>query len=365
MLRSGLFEDAFAVGQSVLMVRTTSGGDSGYRRDFPGGDDLAGRAASPRALRRMFRPRAEMALTARHACRKVVRSRRRRKTEVMGFRLVVNYTPRGDQAAAISSPKPTFPRATCTSRRKPRSMTNSTNCACRPHAPYSRGAIASIVASVSCIYGLGSPEAYYGMLFMLEKGQKISRNDIVSRLVDILYDRNDHGFQGTFQSSRGRDQVFPTYDDFAYRTELWGDEGEPVPDRSAAGPGETDLTCGLPIYPKTHYVMTPEMRERAMASIRPSSKWWRPQPGERGQACGGAAALPTNHVRSGNDEGDRLLPRDRELFAALFEGFGRAPRLPCLITCPPTRSCCSMRATRPFRSFGACTMATGRARRCW
>ncbi len=48
-----------------------------------------------------------------------------------------------------------------------------------------------IVASVSCIYGLGSPEAYYGMLLMLEKGQKISRNQIVSRLVDILYDRND------------------------------------------------------------------------------------------------------------------------------------------------------------------------------
>src|SRR5213083_1072829 len=57
-----------------------------------------------------------------------------------------------------------------------------------------------IVASVSCIYGLGSPEAYYGMLLMLEKGQKISRNQIVSRLVDILYERNDHDFRrGTFR----------------------------------------------------------------------------------------------------------------------------------------------------------------------
>ena len=52
-----------------------------------------------------------------------------------------------------------------------------------------------IVASVSCIYGLGSPEAYYGMLFMLERGQKISRKDIVTRLVDILYERNDHDFR--------------------------------------------------------------------------------------------------------------------------------------------------------------------------
>src|SRR6201997_5552141 len=57
-----------------------------------------------------------------------------------------------------------------------------------------------IIASVSCIYGLGSPEAYYGMLLMLEKGQKISRQEIVSRLVDILYERNDHDFRrGTFR----------------------------------------------------------------------------------------------------------------------------------------------------------------------
>src|SRR6187401_1443995 len=57
-----------------------------------------------------------------------------------------------------------------------------------------------IIASVSCIYGLGSPEAYYGMLLMLEKGQKISRNQIVSRLVDILYERNDTDFRrGTFR----------------------------------------------------------------------------------------------------------------------------------------------------------------------
>src|SRR5271154_2412755 len=56
-----------------------------------------------------------------------------------------------------------------------------------------------IVASVSCIYGLGSPEAYYGMLLMLEKGEKISRQQITSRLVDILYERNDHNFtRGTF-----------------------------------------------------------------------------------------------------------------------------------------------------------------------
>src|SRR5271170_3861945 len=132
-----------------------------------------------------------------------------------------------------------------------------------------------IVASVSCIYGLGSPEAYYGMLFMLEKGQKISRNDIVSRLVDILYDRNDHDFKrGTFRVRGDVIEVFPTYDDFAYRIELWGDE---VDSLSQIDPmlGQVRQTyLRLPIYPKTHYVMTPESRESALRSIETELEWW-------------------------------------------------------------------------------------------
>src|SRR6201986_5007971 len=84
-----------------------------------------------------------------------------------------------------------------------------------------------IVASVSCIYGLGSPEAYYGMLLMLEKGQHITRKEIVAKLVDILYDRSDHDFRrGTFRVRGDVIEVFPTYDESAYRIEMWGDEVE-------------------------------------------------------------------------------------------------------------------------------------------
>src|SRR5712691_601465 len=141
-----------------------------------------------------------------------------------------------------------------------------------------------IVASVSCIYGLGSPEAYYGMLFMLEKGQKISRKDITSRLVDILYDRNDHDFRrGTFRVRGDVIEVFPTYDDFAYRIELWGDEVENL---SQIDPllGQVKQTyLRLPIYPKTHYVMTQDMRERSMASIGEELEWWRPQLEQQGK----------------------------------------------------------------------------------
>ena len=126
-----------------------------------------------------------------------------------------------------------------------------------------------IVASVSCIYGLGSPEAYYGMLLMLDKGQKITRQQIVSRLVEILYERNDHDFRrGTFRVRGDVIEVFPTYDDYAFRIELWGDE---VDSLSQIDPllGQVRQTyLRLPIYPKTHYVMTPQSREQALKSIQ-------------------------------------------------------------------------------------------------
>src|SRR3984893_7570748 len=135
-----------------------------------------------------------------------------------------------------------------------------------------------IIASVSCIYGLGSPEAYYGMLFMLEKGQKISRKDIISRLVDILYDRNDHDFKrGTFRVRGDVIEVYPTYDDFAYRIELFGDEVENLSQIDPLLGQVKQPYLPPPIYPKTHYVLTQDMKERAMASIRAELEWWRPQ----------------------------------------------------------------------------------------
>jgi excinuclease ABC subunit B len=135
-----------------------------------------------------------------------------------------------------------------------------------------------IVSSVSCIYGLGSPEAYYGMLLMLEKGQKITRKEIVSRLVDILYERNDNDFRrGTFRVRGDVIELYPTYDDNAYRIELWGDEIESL---SQIDPllGQVRQTyVRLPIYPKTHYVMADSTKESAMASIRKELELWHPE----------------------------------------------------------------------------------------
>src|SRR5690349_7600072 len=132
-----------------------------------------------------------------------------------------------------------------------------------------------IVASVSCIYGLGSPEAYYGMLLMLEKGQKISRKELIAKLVEVLYERNDHDFKrGTFRVRGDVVEVFPTYDDYAYRIEFWGDEIESL---SQIDPllGQVRQTyLRLPVYPKTHYVMSGEMRQKAMVSIEEELRWW-------------------------------------------------------------------------------------------
>jgi excinuclease ABC subunit B len=132
-----------------------------------------------------------------------------------------------------------------------------------------------IVASVSCIYGLGSPEAYYGMLLMLEKGQKISRNQIVSKLVEILYERNDIDFRrGTFRVRGDVIEVYPTYDDYAYRIELWGDEIESLAQIDPLLGQVKQTYQRLPIYPKTHYVMSEETKFSAMESIRTELDWW-------------------------------------------------------------------------------------------
>jgi excinuclease ABC subunit B len=134
---------------------------------------------------------------------------------------------------------------------------------------------ALIVASVSCIYGLGSPEAYYGMMMFLEKGQKIKREDITRRLVDILYERTNGDFRrGTFRVRGDVIEVFPTYDDMAYRIELWGDEISSLTQIDPLFGTVKQKYMRLPIYPKTHYVMKEETRAGAVASIKKELAWW-------------------------------------------------------------------------------------------
>jgi excinuclease ABC subunit B len=133
-----------------------------------------------------------------------------------------------------------------------------------------------IVASVSCIYGLGSPEAYYGMLLMLEKGQRISRQDILRRLVEIQYERNDMDFRrGTFRVRGDVIEVYPTYDDNAYRIEMWGEEVESLAQIDPLFGQVKQTYARLPVYPRTHYVMPPDQRELAIERALSELEWWR------------------------------------------------------------------------------------------
>jgi excinuclease ABC subunit B len=132
-----------------------------------------------------------------------------------------------------------------------------------------------IVASVSCIYGLGSPEAYYGMLVLLEPGQKVSRQDILRRLVEIQYERTEGDFRrGSFRVRGDVIEVYPTYEDNAYRIEMWGDSVDSLSQIDPLfGQVKRKLTR-LPIYPRTHYVMPADQREAAMEGIRSELEWW-------------------------------------------------------------------------------------------
>src|ERR1700747_3609376 len=134
---------------------------------------------------------------------------------------------------------------------------------------------AIIVASVSCIYGLGSPEAYYGMLLLLERGQKIKREDITRRLVEILYERNDGDFRrGTFRVRGDVIEVFPTYDEMAYRIELFGDEIEGLSQIDPLFGTVRQKYARLPIYPKSHYGVQPDWKGSTMAPNLAELEWW-------------------------------------------------------------------------------------------
>jgi excinuclease ABC subunit B len=142
-----------------------------------------------------------------------------------------------------------------------------------------------VVASVSCIYGLGDPDAYYGMLVFLEPGMRISRDTLLQRLVELQYERSDIDFKrGTFRVRGDVVELHPSYQDDAYRIELWGDEIDSI---STIDPllGEVKHkhTTRLPIYPKSHYVMPRTTLKRAIKTIREELEWWEPKLIEEGK----------------------------------------------------------------------------------
>ncbi len=133
-----------------------------------------------------------------------------------------------------------------------------------------------VVASVSCIYGLGDPDAYYGMIMFVEPKQQLKRDDFLKRLVELQYERSHVEFErGTFRVRGDVVELFPSYQENAYRFEFWGDEIDSI---STIDPllGEVlhKHESRLPIYPKTHYIMSKPTMKRALKTIKDELTWW-------------------------------------------------------------------------------------------
>jgi excinuclease ABC subunit B len=126
-----------------------------------------------------------------------------------------------------------------------------------------------IVASVSCIYGLGSPEAYYGMLLPLELGQRIDRDQILRKLVEIQYERNDTEFgRGTFRVRGDIVEVVPSYEEHALRIGLFGDEVDELAWFDALTGKIIRRLDKVAVYPKSHFVTSRDRTKLAVESIK-------------------------------------------------------------------------------------------------
>ena len=125
-----------------------------------------------------------------------------------------------------------------------------------------------IVASVSCIYGLGSPEDYMGLTLSLKSGEFRDRDHILRRLVGIQYERNDIGFQrGTFRVRGDVIEIIPAYSDNVVRIELFGDEIERILELDPITGEVLAENEAIMIYPASHYVTSEEKLKRAIKSI--------------------------------------------------------------------------------------------------
>ena len=126
-----------------------------------------------------------------------------------------------------------------------------------------------VVASVSCIYGIGSPMDYAGMAVFVDKQKQIDRDDVIHELIDIQYDRNDYELKrGTFRVRGDALDVFPPYADNPVRIDFWGDEIEGITEIDHVTGEVVNEFEALPIWPASHYVATRPKMDRALSTIR-------------------------------------------------------------------------------------------------
>ena len=154
------------------------------------------------------------------------------------------------------------------------------------------------------------------MLLPLEVGQRIDRDQILRKLVEIQYERNDTEFgRGTFRVRGDIVEVVPSYEEHALRIGLFGDEVDELAWFDALTGKVIRRLDKIAVYPKTHFVTSRDRTKLAVGTIKQELEWFRGQLESEGQAPRGAAPSSADDVRPRDDQGDRLLPRDRELRA--------------------------------------------------
>ena len=171
-----------------------------------------------------------------------------------------------------------------------------------------------IVASVSSIYGLGSPEDYRAMMVGLNVGKVVDRDFILSKLVDIQYERADFEFQpGKFRVRGDCVEIWPSYEEVALRVEFWGDEVEQLSIINPTSGEVIERKEELFIYPCKHFVLPEERIKggRGRDQARAGRTAGTPPPGR--QAAGGPSAQRADAIRHRDDAGSGLLPGHREL----------------------------------------------------
>ncbi len=193
-----------------------------------------------------------------------------------------------------------------------------------------------VVATVSCIYGLGNPEDYREMRIELKKGETEDMRDLMHRLVSLQYERNDAVFERSRFRVRGDVlEIFPSYSREAVRVEFFGDEIERIRRIDPLSGATVEDLEFVTVYPAKYFVM-PQERLQKRAGAHPGRACGQVTPVlGGGQAPGGGAHQDAHGIRPGDAGADGVLLGDRELFAALErkEGRGEACRSPGLL--PP------------------------------
>ncbi len=174
-----------------------------------------------------------------------------------------------------------------------------------------------IVASVSCIYGIGSVETYTAMTFALKKGERIDQRQLIADLVALQYKRTQADFtRGTFRVRGDVIDIFPAhYEDRAWRVNLFGDTVENIEEFDPLTGHKQDELEFIKIYANSHYVTPRPTLVQAIKSIKIRTEAAARPAQQPGPAPGSAAAGAAHHLRSRNDGSDRKLRRHRELFA--------------------------------------------------